>query len=142
DADVRGENIKRRAAYQRMMARLRGAPPGTVGAVAAYDLSRFHRNTFRTFEFMAEMEDRGIPVFTAVDGLIRSDDQLTWGVRALVASQYLKETGRRVGHGKRANREKGRLQGRAPLGYQSVGERKDRQVVEEAKSAAVVRELL
>jgi DNA invertase Pin-like site-specific DNA recombinase len=139
DADVSGEDIKRRPAYQQMMERLRAAPAGSIGAVAAYDLSRFHRNTFRTFEFMAELEERRIPVFTVVDGLIRSDDQLSWGVRAMVADQYLKESGRRVGHGKRANRDKGRLQGRAPLGYRTVGERKDRKIVVEPEAAKVVR---
>lgn len=96
DADVSGEDIKKRQAYQQMMARLRAAPPGTIGAVAAYDLSRLHRNTANFFNFMAEMEACGVVVYTATEGLVHSDDSLSWGVKALVAAEYRRNTGRRI----------------------------------------------
>jgi DNA invertase Pin-like site-specific DNA recombinase len=93
DADVSGGEEGKRPAYQQMMARLRSAPAGTIGAVIAYDLSRLHRNTANFFNFMAEMERMGVLVFSVVDGLQRSDDSLSWGVKALVAAQYPKRPG-------------------------------------------------
>jgi DNA invertase Pin-like site-specific DNA recombinase len=138
DPDVSGGKEDKRPEYQRMMTRLCEAPAGTIGAVVAYDLSRLHRNTANFFNFMAEMEARGILVFTATEGLQHSDDSLSWGVKALVAAEYRRKTGQNIHVNKAHQRAKGIMQGRLPVGYRKG---KNGKAVVDKKAAPVVKDL-
>ena len=117
DADRSGRETSRRPGYLQMLNRLRTAPPGSVGAVFFYDQDRLHRNVVRFYEFMQECEMLGILVFDG-GGLVRNEDELAWGIKAVVASVERKKLARRVRDALRYRKAQGKLLGHAPVGYQ------------------------
>lgn len=64
--------------------------------------------------------------------------RLSWGVKALVAAEYRKNTGRRIHESKAFKRAQGIMQGRLPVGYRK-GE--DGAVVIDKKAAGAVCQL-
>ena len=95
DADRSGKETSRRPGYLALMERLRLAAPGEIAAVGFYDQDRLHRNALEFYAFMNECEQRRIPVFDA-SGPIRNDDELAWGIKAVVASAERRKIAKRV----------------------------------------------
>src|SRR5205807_7298816 len=111
-----GRETSQRDGYRQMMERLRSAPTGTVGAIFCYDQDRLHRNVVEFYRFMEECEERGVLVFDA-GGLVRNEDELAWGIKAVVAAVERKKIARRVRDNLHHLIEQGRLLGHAPVGY-------------------------
>src|SRR5205823_5036473 len=100
----------------KMMDRLRTAPVSSIGAVFCYEQDRLHRNVVEFYRFMEECEARGVLVFDA-GGLVRNEDELAWGIKAVVAAVERKRIARRVRDNLRHLIREGKLLGHAPVGY-------------------------
>jgi DNA invertase Pin-like site-specific DNA recombinase len=136
DANLSGKEISRRAGYNAMMTRLRNAAKGEVVAVACYDADRLHRNVVEFYGFMTEMDQRGIVVYEAA-GPIRNEDELSWGVKAVVASAERKKTARRVRDNAQFMKKQGNLLGPLPVGYQ----RQDGKVVTDPVATPIIQQV-
>lgn len=119
DRDKSGKETSKRDGYNAMMERLRSAPQGTIGAIFCYDQDRLHRNVVEFYRFMEECEEREVLVFDA-GGLVRNEDELAWGIKAVVAAVERKKIARRVRDNLHQLKQGGRLLGHAPAGYQRV----------------------
>ncbi len=119
-----------------MWERIRTAAPGEIGAIAFYDPDRLHRNALEFFRFMAECEQRHILVFDA-NGLIRSDDELSWGIKAVVASAERRKIARRVRDNMQFLKRRGALLGVVPQGYRRDGN----SIVEDSQAGPIIRDI-
>lgn len=88
--------------------------------VASYDQSRISRDVKDFHDFMALCEQQGVLVFQVLGGLIRTDNEWSWGMRAFAASMQRKETKKKVLAGTRRLKEQGRVLGKIPVGYLRV----------------------
>jgi site-specific DNA recombinase len=136
DADRSGKETSRRPGYLNMMARIRSAVPGIIGAVGFYDQDRLHRNDMEFNLFMAEMAEQRILVFDA-SGLISHAQKLPWKIKAIVAQDERERISKRVRDNLRFLKRKGHLLGVLPQGYRRV----DGQLVEDPQAGPVVREI-
>src|SRR2546429_1596707 len=134
DADRSGKETSNRPDFLRLMARLHGAAPGEIGAVAFYDQDRFHRNDVEFFRFMAEMEERRILVFDSA-GLVSNVDKLSWKIKAIVAQEEREKVARRVRVNLRFLKREGYLLGVVPQGYR----RMDGEIVEDPEAGPIIR---
>ena len=116
DADRSGKETSKRPGYQALMTRIRSVVPGEIAAVGFYDQDRLHRNALEFYAFMNECEERHIPVFDA-SGPIRNEDELSWGIKAVVASAERRKIARRVKDNLGYLRRQGCLLGTLPVGY-------------------------
>jgi site-specific DNA recombinase len=136
DADRSGKETSKRPSYLAMMQRIRNAPGGTIMAVACYDQDRLHRNDMNFFEFMAEMEERGIAVYEA-NGLISNKSKLSWKIKAVVAQDVREQGAQRVKDNLSYLRSQGQLLGQLPAGYKRDGGK----VVEDPEPASIVKKI-
>src|SRR5712692_3203741 len=116
DANRSGKETSRRPGYLALMERIRTAAPGDVAAVGFYDQDRLHRNAQAFYEFMGECERRGILVYDA-NGLIAIEDEVSWGIKAVVASHQRRQAAKRTKDNLAYLRRQGRLLGTLPVGY-------------------------
>jgi DNA invertase Pin-like site-specific DNA recombinase len=137
DADRSGKETSKRPGYLALMARIRSAMPGEIAAVGFYDADRLHRNAAEFYAFMNECEERQLPVFEA-SGPIRNEDELSWGIKAVVASAERRKIARRVKDNLGYLRRQGRLLGNLPAGYVR-GAGKGSVAIDEAVAPTVVK---
>ena len=135
DADRSGKETSRRPDYQRLMARIRNAAPGEIGAVSFYDQDRLHRNDIEFFHFMADMAERGILVFDA-HGLKSNADKLSWKMKAIFAQEEREKIARKVRDNLAFLKRHGVLLGVIPQGYMRLA---NGDVVEDPEAAPVIR---
>jgi len=119
DANLSGKGTVSRPGYNAMMSRLRTAAPGEIAGIACYDQSRLHRDTMNFLLFMAECEQRHVPVYDA-RGLVPQSEKLTWTIKAAVATDERERVSQKVKDNLAYLIMTGKLLGHAPAGYRRV----------------------
>src|SRR5205085_2631143 len=119
DADRSGKEVSRRTGYQAMIRRIETAASGEVFAIGCYTADRLHRNALGFYELMRLCEAKGIAVYEST-GPIQTEDELSWGVKAVVASAERRRIAKRTRDNLQYLKQRGQLLGHAPVGYQRV----------------------
>jgi DNA invertase Pin-like site-specific DNA recombinase len=89
---------------------------------------------------MEECEERGVLVFDA-GGLVRNEDELAWGIKAVVAAVERKKIARRVRDNLQQLKQQGRVLGHAPLGYRVSGKNATRHLEVDTHAGPIVRRI-
>lgn len=116
DEGLSGTSVKKRKAFQRMIA---DARRGKFNMIITKEVSRFARNTVDVLQYTRDLAKMGIGVQFVLDNIntLERDGELRLSIMASIAQEESRKISERVKWGQARQMEKGVVFGRSCLGY-------------------------
>jgi DNA invertase Pin-like site-specific DNA recombinase len=139
DYAVSGASLAR-PGWEALMAEVRG---GEISAIVTEDLSRITRDFADAGHVFRELQFLQVPLLGVADGIDTgaAGSLLTFGLKSIIASQYLADLGDKTHRGLEGRFRAGKATGAVPYGYRTERTEAGSEIRIDERQSAVVRDI-